>query len=136
MTPFHLRQGHLHLRRSHSPPTYLDLSLIRMGLWATNSIWVREFGNTDYCAFRLKWWSGCDHLDVDATAGRLNWRFYLSGNVTVTATLSDNLKHVLDAGEQVSDLGSVQVVATATDGHFTSDTVTSRSRTTFRRRRR
>ena len=36
LTPFHLRQGHLHLRRSHSPPTYLDLSLIRMVLRATN----------------------------------------------------------------------------------------------------
>ena len=48
---------------------------------------------------------------------------FTSGDVTVTATLSDNLKHALAGGEQVSDLGSVQVIATATDGHFTSDTV-------------
>ena len=48
---------------------------------------------------------------------------FTSGDVTVTATLSDNLKHVLDAGEQVLNLGSVGVIATATDGHFISDTV-------------
>ena len=48
---------------------------------------------------------------------------FTSGDVTVTATLSDNLKHALDAGEQVLNLGSVQVIATATDGHSISDTV-------------
>ena len=48
---------------------------------------------------------------------------FTTGDVTVTATLSDNLKHLIEFGEQVLDLGSVQVIATATDGHFISDTV-------------
>ena len=48
---------------------------------------------------------------------------FTTGDVTVTATLSDNLKHALAGGEQVLNLGSVQVIATATDGHFISDTV-------------
>ena len=48
---------------------------------------------------------------------------FTTGDVTVTATLSDNLKHALAAGEQVLNLGSVEVIATATDGHFISDTV-------------
>src|SRR4029079_6514639 len=47
---------------------------------------------------------------------------FTNGDVTVTAALSDNLKHALAAGEQVLNLGSVEVIATATDGHFVSDT--------------
>jgi len=48
---------------------------------------------------------------------------FTTGNVTVTATLSDNLKHALAGGEQVLNLGSVQVIATATDGHLAPDIV-------------
>ena len=46
-----------------------------------------------------------------------------SGNVTVTATLSDNLQHVLANGAQISSIGSVGVVATDTDGDQTTGTV-------------
>ena len=46
-----------------------------------------------------------------------------TGNVTVTATLSDNLQHVLGNGAQISSIGSVGVVATDTDGDTTTGTV-------------
>ena len=46
-----------------------------------------------------------------------------TGNVTVTATLSDNLQHVLANGAQISSIGSVGVVATDTDGDTTTGTV-------------
>ena len=46
-----------------------------------------------------------------------------TGNVTVTATLSDNLQHVLAHGAQISSIGSVGVVATDTDGDTTTGTV-------------
>ncbi|WP_045476678.1 retention module-containing protein [Serpentinimonas barnesii] len=39
-----------------------------------------------------------------------------TGNVTVTATLSDNLRHAVGNGEQVLNLGSIGVVATDRDG--------------------
>ena len=46
-----------------------------------------------------------------------------TGNVTVTATLSDNLQHVPGGGAQISSIGSVGVVATDTDGDTTTGTV-------------
>ena len=46
-----------------------------------------------------------------------------TGNVTVTATLSDNLQHVLGNGAQISSIGNVGVVATDTDGDTTTGTV-------------
>ena len=46
-----------------------------------------------------------------------------TGNVTVTATLSDNLQHVLANGAQISSIGNVGVVATDTDGDTTTGTV-------------
>ena len=46
-----------------------------------------------------------------------------TGNVTVTATLSDDLQHVLANGAQISSIGSVEVVATDTDGDMTTGTV-------------
>jgi hypothetical protein len=39
----------------------------------------------------------------------------------VTATLSDNLQHVLGNGARISSIGSVGVVATDTDGDTTTD---------------
>ena len=46
-----------------------------------------------------------------------------TGNVTVTATLSDNLQHVLGNGAQISSIGNVGVVATDTDGDTATGTV-------------
>ena len=46
-----------------------------------------------------------------------------TGNVTVTAILSDNLQHVLGNGAQISSIGNVGVVATDTDGDTTTGTV-------------
>ena len=46
-----------------------------------------------------------------------------TGTVTVTATLSDNLQHVLANGAQISSIGNVGVVATDTDGDTTTGTV-------------
>ncbi|MBR1200957.1 VCBS domain-containing protein, partial [Bradyrhizobium sp. AUGA SZCCT0158] len=46
-----------------------------------------------------------------------------SNTVTVTATLSDNLQHILANGAQISSIGSVDVVATDTDGDITTGTV-------------
>ncbi len=46
-----------------------------------------------------------------------------TGNVTVTATLSDNLQHVPGNGAQISSIGNVGVVATDTDGDTTTGTV-------------
>ena len=46
-----------------------------------------------------------------------------TGNVTVTATLSDNLQHVLANGAQFSTIGNVGVVATDTDGDVMTGTV-------------
>ncbi|MBR1251493.1 VCBS domain-containing protein, partial [Bradyrhizobium sp. AUGA SZCCT0169] len=46
-----------------------------------------------------------------------------TGTVTVTATLSDNLQHVLANGAQISSIGSVGVVAADTDGDITTGTV-------------
>ena len=57
-----------------------------------------------------------------------------TGNVTVTATLSDNLQHVPGGGAQISSIGSVGVVATDTDGDATTGTVNINVETTFRRR--
>lgn len=47
-----------------------------------------------------------------------------TGSVTVTATLSDNLKHAIANGEQTLDLGSVRVYAYDHDGDSTYGTVT------------
>ena len=41
----------------------------------------------------------------------------------MTATLSDNLQHVLANGAQISSIGNVGVVATDTDGDITTGTV-------------
>jgi len=46
-----------------------------------------------------------------------------SGSVTVTMTLSDNLKHQTALGAQISSIGSVGVVATDTDGDPVTGTV-------------
>jgi len=46
-----------------------------------------------------------------------------SGNVTVNATLSDNLRHALAGGEQVLSLGSIGVVATDRDGDAATGTI-------------
>ncbi|MBR1148896.1 DUF5801 repeats-in-toxin domain-containing protein, partial [Bradyrhizobium sp. AUGA SZCCT0431] len=46
-----------------------------------------------------------------------------TNTVTVTATLSDNLQHVLANGAQISSIGSVSVAATDTDGDITTGTV-------------
>ena len=46
-----------------------------------------------------------------------------TGNVTVTATLSDHLQHVLGNSAQISSIGNVGVVATDTDGDTTTGTV-------------
>ena len=46
-----------------------------------------------------------------------------TGNVTVTATLSDNLQHPDGLLAQISSIGSVGVVATDTDGDVTTGTV-------------
>ena len=45
------------------------------------------------------------------------------GSVTVTETLSDNLKHLTVNGAQVSSLGNVGVVATDTNGNTATGTV-------------
>ena len=47
----------------------------------------------------------------------------LTGSVTVTETLSDNLKHLTANGAQVSSLGNVGVVATDTNGNTATGTV-------------
>jgi T1SS-143 domain-containing protein len=46
-----------------------------------------------------------------------------TGTVTVTATLSDNLKHAIANGEQTLDLGSIRVYAYDHDGDSTYGTV-------------
>ncbi|MCM2478864.1 retention module-containing protein [Serpentinimonas maccroryi] len=46
-----------------------------------------------------------------------------AGSVSVTATLSDNLRHELAGGEQVLSLGSIGVVATDRDGDAATGTV-------------
>ena len=46
-----------------------------------------------------------------------------TGSVTVTETLSDNLKHLTANGAQVSSLGDVGVVATDTNGNTATGTV-------------
>ncbi|MER9502735.1 VCBS domain-containing protein, partial [Mesorhizobium sp. M0587] len=46
-----------------------------------------------------------------------------TGNVTVTATLSDNLQHIVANGAQISSIGNVGVVATDTDGDATTGIV-------------
>ena len=46
-----------------------------------------------------------------------------TGSVTVTETLSDNLKHLTANGAQVSSLGNVGVVATDTNGNTATGTV-------------
>ena len=46
-----------------------------------------------------------------------------NGNVTVNATLSDNLRHALAGGEQVLSLGSIGVVATDRDGDAATGTI-------------
>ena len=47
----------------------------------------------------------------------------LTGSVTVTETLSGNLKHLTANGAQVSSLGNVGVVATDTNGNTATGTV-------------
>jgi len=54
-------------------------------------------------------------LTLDGPAGGVI-PYGTSGNVTVTATLSDNLKHVSGHGENSLSLGMVQVFATDKDG--------------------
>jgi hypothetical protein len=46
-----------------------------------------------------------------------------TSSVTVTATLSDNLQHIVANGAQISSIGNVGVVATDTDGDTTTGIV-------------
>jgi len=86
----------------------------------TDIFWVRETGT------QVKGYLDAGHtllavtLVLGATAPIAAGA---TGSVTVTATLSDNLRHALGNGAQLGSLGNIGVVAIDTDGDQTTGTV-------------
>src|SRR5262245_21956207 len=91
------------------------------GVAGNELVWVQDSAEQVTARFGSSAGPVAITLTLTPTAGGSIGDFS-TGDVTVTATLSDNLKHALGGGAQVLNLGSVEVIATAADGHFISGT--------------